>query len=112
MRNKRERLSMGETFITSEKGNSMLPIIESKQHFELIPYSLDHCIVGDIVYCKVKRHYYTHIVKAVDAVKGVLIGNNQGLINGWTKKVFGKVSRVLTKEEEKKSEQGSKSKSS
>lgn len=43
-----------------------------------------------IVFCKVKGRYYTHLVKA-KGDRGVLIGNNHGRINGWTKSVFGKI---------------------
>lgn len=101
MKNKKQRLEAGETFITSEKGNSMLPLIKSGQHFELVPYTVEACEVGDIVHCKVKRHYYTHCVTAIDEKLGVQISNNHGFTNGWTKKVYGKVSRVLTMEEKK-----------
>ena len=106
MKNKRERLVAGETFITSEKGNSMLPLIESGQHFELTPHTLEECQVGDIVHCKVKRHYYTHLVTAINEKLGVQISNNHGFTNGWTKKVFGKVSRVLSKEEKANESKG------
>ena len=51
--------------------------------------------VGDIVYCKVKGNYYTHLVKATNSKRGVLIGNNRGGINGWTKAVYGKVVKIL-----------------
>ncbi len=96
MRNyKLERLLNNETFITSEKGNSMTPIIKSGQQHELAPVkSIDDIKVGDIVYCKVKGNYYTHLVKA-KGDKGCLIGNNRGGINGWTKNVYGKVTKIL-----------------
>lgn len=61
----------------------MTPLIKSGQEHVLSPINLSD--VGDIVFCK--GRYYTHLVKA----KGVLIGNNHGKINGWTKSVFGKV---------------------
>lgn len=95
MKNKYERLLEGETFITSEKGNSMVPLIMSGQKHKLMPYSWEQCEVGDIVYCKVKGNWYTHIVKAKNDKRGVLIGNNKGGINGWTKSVYGKVIEVL-----------------
>ena len=44
----------------------------------------------DIVLCKVKGNHYLHLVKAVGK-KRVLIGNNHGHINGWTKNIYGKV---------------------
>ena len=92
---KEDKLSRGETFETSEKGNSMTPRINSGQKHILAPCTLDQCEVNDMVFCKVRGRYYTHIVKAKDPIKGVQIGNNHGKINGWTKNVFGKVTQVL-----------------
>ena len=95
MRNyKLERLMDGETFITSEKGNSMVPLIKSGQNHTIAPITIDKVKVGDIVYCKVKGNFYTHLVKAIDLQKGCLIGNNKGHINGWTKQVYGKVIEI------------------
>lgn len=96
MRNfKEEKLLKGETVISKEPGNSMLPLIKSRQPVELIPVTWENVEVGDIVFCKVAGNYYTHLVKAVNPDKGCLIGNNRGGINGWTKKIFGKVSKIL-----------------
>lgn len=88
---KLERLLKGETFLTSEKGNSMVPLIYSGQEHTIIPAGWSDCKVGDIVYCKVKGRFYTHLVKAINPLKGVLIASNKGTINGWTKQVYGKV---------------------
>lgn len=96
MRNyKLERLQNGETFITKEKGNSMIPLIYSNQPHKIAPIKIEAVKTGDIVYCKVKGNFYTHLVKAVNLTKGCLIGNNKGHVNGWTKKVYGKVIEVL-----------------
>ena len=96
MRNyKLERLQKGEIFVTSEKGNSMRPLIKSGQEHKLAPTKWEDCNKGDIVYCKVKGRFYTHLVKAKDDVKGLLIGNNKGRTNGWTKQVYGRVTEVL-----------------
>jgi uncharacterized Fe-S cluster-containing protein len=92
---KLEKLQAGETIITSEKGNSMVPLIKSGQDHVLAPIMLEEVEVGDIVYCKVKGNYYTHLVKAIDQSKGCLIGNNRGGINGWTKQIYGKVIEIL-----------------
>ena len=89
------KLQKGETFVTSEKGNSMCPIIKSKQEHKLAPVKLENVNVGDIVFCRVKGNYYTHLVKAKNDDKGCLIGNNRGGINGWTKQIFGKVIEIL-----------------
>ena len=92
---KLERLQKGETFITSEKGNSMVPLIKSGQKHKLAPAKWEDCNQGDIVYCKVKGKFYTHLVKARNDDKGLLIGNNKGNINGWTKQIYGKVVEVM-----------------
>lgn len=47
------------------------------------------------MYCKVRKNYYTHNVVAKDLVQGLQIANNRGHVNGWTKKVYGKVVEVL-----------------
>lgn len=90
-----EQLESGNTIITSEKGNSMTPLINSGQKHKLAPIKLEEVSVGDIIYCKVHGRYYTHLVKAMDPQKGLQIGNNHGNINGWTKIVYGKVIEVL-----------------
>jgi len=96
MRNyKLERLQNGETFETKEFGNSMYPKIKSGQPHIVQPAKWESVNVDDIVYCKVNGRFFTHLVKAKDMQKGVLIGNNKGGINGWTKQVFGKVIEVL-----------------
>jgi len=92
---KRDRLMKGETFITSEKGNSMIPLIKSGQKHKLSPIKWEDCEEGDIVYCKVKGNFYTHLVKGKSGERGLLIGNNKGKLNGWTKQVYGKVTEVI-----------------
>jgi hypothetical protein len=90
-----EKLANGETFVTKERGNSMVPLIKSNQKHKLAPAKWEDVEVGDIVYCKVKGKFYTHLVKAKNDAKGCQIGNNKGHINGWTKQVYGKVIEVL-----------------
>lgn len=92
-----EKLQNGETFTTKEKGNSMVPLIHSGQEHVLAPTTWEDCKEGDIVYCKVGGKLYTHLVKAIDDSRGLLIGNNRGSINGWTKTVYGKVIEILNK---------------
>lgn len=92
---KLERLQNGETFTTNETGNSMVPLIKSKQDHILKPATWEEVEVNDIVYCKVRGNFYTHLVKAKNEKKGCQIGNNKGGINGWTKQVYGKVIEVL-----------------
>lgn len=88
------RLRNGETIKTSEKGNSMVPLIKSGQEHILAPATWEQAEIGDMVFCRVKGNHYTHLVKA-KSERGLLIGNNHGRINGWTKAVFGKVVQVL-----------------
>lgn len=90
-----EKLEKGEPFITKEKGSSMSPLIHSGQEHKLAPAKWEDVKVGDIVYCKVKGNFYTHLVKAKNPKHGVLIGNNRGGINGWTKHVYGKVIEII-----------------
>lgn len=90
-----EKLLAGQTIISKERGNSMLPIIKSNQPVELEPITWDRCEEGDIVYCKVKGNLYTHLVKGKNQDRGLLIGNNRGGINGWTKQVYGRVTKIL-----------------
>lgn len=92
---KLERLLNGESFITSEKGNSMTPLIKSGQKHRISPIQLDAVEVGDIVYCRVHGNFYTHRVIAKNNDRGCLIGNNHGRINGWTKQIYGKVTEIL-----------------
>ena len=92
---KMEKLLAGETIISKEPGNSMTPILQSKQPVELTPTTWENVEVGDIVYCKVRGNFYTHLVKAKNEKRGVQIGNNHGHTNGWTKKVYGKVTNIL-----------------
>jgi hypothetical protein len=90
-----EKLLAGETIISKEPGNSMLPIIKSKQPVKLAPAKWEDIVTGDIVYCKVRGSFLTHIVSAIDLKKGCQISNNSGHINGWTKNIYGKVIEIL-----------------
>lgn len=90
-----ERLLAGETFVNQEPGNSMTPRIRSRQPVRLKPAKWTDVDVGDMVFCKVRGNFYTHLVKAKQNDRGVLIGNNHGHVNGWTKHVYGVVVEVL-----------------
>lgn len=93
---KLEKLLNGETIISKEPGNSMTPLIKSKQPVEIRPASWGEVEPGSVVFCKVKGKFYTHLVKAVCQKRGCLIGNNYGHINGWTKNVYGRVTAILS----------------
>ena len=77
-----KRLEAGESFITSEPGNSMLPLYKSNEKHLVTPIKWEDCKVGDVVFCKVRGSCVTHKVYAVDNEKGCLIGNNKGHMNG------------------------------
>lgn len=95
MNYKIEKLLAGETIISKESGNSMLPLIKSKQPCKIEPCNWQDLVVGDIAYCRVKGNVYTHLVSAKNDKRGVQISNNQGHVNGWTKTVYGKVVEIL-----------------
>lgn len=92
--NKIQRLQKGQSFVTSEKGNSMTPLYKSNEKHLVTPITWDECKIGDVVFCKVKGSCMTHKVYGKDAQKGVLIGNNHGHMNGWTKNVYGKAHKL------------------
>lgn len=70
----------------------MSPKIKSGQKVTISP-GVSDVSIGDAVFCRVKGNFYVHLVKAIDGER-FLIGNNRGGINGWTKQVFGKVTKV------------------
>ena len=92
---KQKLLEEGKTFETSEKGNSMTPLIKSGQKHILAPVKLEDIQIGDIVFCKCKGSYMTHLVTALNDIRGAQISNNHGHVNGWTKQIFGNVIKIL-----------------
>jgi len=85
-----EKLRGGETVEMTPHGNSMTPRIMSGQTVTIIPAGLEDVEVGDVVLSKVKGTYRLHLVSARKDGR-VQISNTKGFVNGWTKKVFGKV---------------------
>jgi len=45
-----QKLLNGETIVSKEAGNSMLPILKSKQAVLLVPIQWEGCKVDDIVF--------------------------------------------------------------
>lgn len=90
-------LIAGETCKVTGIGNSMTPILKSRQAVICEPVT-DETVLSkkDIVLCKVNGRFYLHLIHAI---KGdtFLIGNNHGHMNGWTPKrnVFGRVVEIL-----------------
>lgn len=89
-----ERLARGETIKYRERGNSMLPIIESGALLTAVPVKVEDLNIGDVCFCRVKGRLMTHLVTAKNDKRGVQISNNHGYVNGWTKTVFGKVVKI------------------
>ena len=86
------RLQNGETIYGhKESGNSMSPLIESREPVDIRPVDRE-LKVGDIVFVRIGRRYYLHLVSAINNDR-VQISNNHGHVNGWTSKanVFGLV---------------------
>ncbi|MEZ0327669.1 MAG: hypothetical protein ACAH95_17370 [Fimbriimonas sp.] len=81
------RLAAGENIKRRERGNSMVPKINSGEEIEYVPVSTPEDVKeGDIVWCKVKGNHYTHLVKAKKQEGEswrFQIGNNKGGVNGW-----------------------------
>ena len=86
-----EHLKNGKCIISKEPGNSMTPKLFSREPVILEPMTdWNQFKKDDIAYVKIKGKYYTHLVYGVDIEKGLLIGNNHGHVQGWTKKVYAK----------------------
>ena len=92
-----EKLLNGEMGKIIGFGQSMTPILASGQAVIVSPLKEDTEInKKDIVFCKVKGHYYLHLVHSIKDGR-YLIGNNHGHMNGWIgrKQIFGKVVQKL-----------------
>lgn len=96
-----QKLSEGHTCKVTGIGNSMTPILKSRQPVICIPVKEDTEInKRDIVMCKANGHFYLHLVWASrqhgDDFQ-YLIGNNHGHANGWVyrKHIYGKVVEIL-----------------
>lgn len=82
-------LKAGKQVTIRPRGNSMRPLVESGQEVTLEPCSVQDLVIGDVVLCRVNGRSYLHLVKAIDGLR-VLIGNNRGGVNGWTRTVYGR----------------------
>jgi Peptidase S24-like len=79
------RVASGETVEFRPTGNSMVPLIQSRQTVRVEPVDASQVEVGDIVLARVAGAMYLHIVSAVDHDRArVQISNNRGRVNGWT----------------------------
>lgn len=68
----------------------MRGLIASGQLVTIEPLAGRPATKGEIVLCKVRGSVYVHLVKGVRGSE-YLIGNNLGGINGWTRRVAGRV---------------------
>lgn len=83
----RARVNAGEVVVNREGGNSMTPLLKSREPVEL--RKPDRPLrKGDIVFCKVRGRYMTHLVHAVGDDGRYMIGNNHGHMNGWTRDII------------------------
>ena len=71
----------------------MQPKIQSGQLCTVAPVDPKTLQKGDIVLCKVGGNKYLHLISAVQGDR-FQISNNHGYVNGWTRKIFGKLVRV------------------
>lgn len=92
-----KKLQEGQDCVVVGIGNSMAPILKSKQACFVEALKEDTFLEkGDIVFCKVNGYYYLHKIWAVKN-NSYLIGNNHGHANGTVsrKSIFGKVTKIL-----------------
>ena len=90
-----ERLQRGEAVEVRPTGNSMTPIIRTRQRVRIVPIDPASVARGDVVLAKVAGRFYLHLVSAVQGDR-IQISNNHGHVNGWTSRdrVFGRVVAV------------------
>lgn len=87
-----ERLQQGEHVTLRPVGNSMTPIIKSRQRVVISPVT-ETPRVGDVVLARVAGRFYLHKITAYEAGR-FQISNNHGHINGWTKAIYGVVTQI------------------
>ncbi|MFE0463142.1 S26 family signal peptidase [Kitasatospora sp. NPDC058965] len=79
------RVAAGATVEFRPTGNSMVPLIRSRDSVRVGPAEPAALEVGDIVLARVAGTVYLHLVSAVDpSRRRVQISNNRGRVNGWT----------------------------
>lgn len=61
-----DRVAAGETVSLRPTGNSMVPLIRSRDEVVVAPVDPDLVEVGDIVLTRVAGNIYVHLVKSVD----------------------------------------------
>lgn len=89
-----DRLARGETVQWRPHGNSMTPKLKSGQLVTVAPAKLEDIRVGEVVFAKVKGAYFLHLVRQIGDDGRVLIANNHGHVNGWSRQIYGKLIKV------------------
>jgi len=92
-------LRLGQITKFRPRGNSMVGLINSGDLVTIEPIGDRILEKNDIVLCKVKGNIYLHKITACDYVNELYqIGNNRGVINGWTSKdkIYGICVKVET----------------
>jgi hypothetical protein len=97
-----KHLRAGEICKVTGIGNSMTPILKSRQPVICIPVTEETELKKrDIVLCKVNGHFYLHLIWSIKKGKNdtqmFLIGNNHNHANGTISRsqIFGKVVEIL-----------------
>lgn len=89
-----DRLARGETVQWRPHGNSMTPKLKSGQLVTVAPAKLEDIRVGEVVFAKVRGAFYLHLVRQIGDDGRVLIANNHGHVNGWSRQIYGKLIKV------------------
>ena len=96
-----QKLREGETCKVTGIGNSMTPILKSRQPVICEPITEETELEKkDIVLAKVNGHFYLHLIWSIRKNKDsetYLIGNNHNHANGWVSRnqIYGKVTKIL-----------------
>ena len=93
-----EHLKAGEVCKITGIGNSMTPILKSRQPVICIPVDKNTILSKrDIVLCKVNGRYYLHLIWSLKPGDRFLIGNNHNHPNGVISRnnIYGKVVEIL-----------------
>lgn len=88
----------GEKCKVTGYGQSMTPRLKSGQSVVVEPVTDDTILKkNDIVFCKVKGHFYLHKISGIKNRVTYQISNNHGHVNGWISRncIYGKVTEIL-----------------
>lgn len=87
-------LDKGNIVVHKPHGNSMTPMIASGQRIEITPSVGEDVEIGDAVLAKVKGRFMIHKVTAIGDDGRFQISNNHGHVNGWTRQIYGRVTKI------------------